>query len=183
MIKPANFLLSLFLVLPLPLLAQSLSIGMGIEKPGEDQLWFTGGYRFPIKERFFLEPIMGYSSRTDFREDCAENVGCIRSASLSREFDVGFQALFSVPKDKFRFSFGGGIGAHFLKSEFLRASDFIDEFNRSGSRSVVEPAAHFIGEIDVKVSDKFSVFFANRSEFVRRFNENFKLYGGVRWEF
>jgi hypothetical protein len=137
-----------------------------------------------LKENFSLNPEVGYSQRSDSQEICgSERIGCSQTNALFRDLSVGVHALYTIPKDRFSFSFGGGVGAHFLKNELSidNTNPQLPDLERSNSD--VQPGAHFIGEFDVAVSERLSIFLVNRSEFVRRFNDNFKLYGGVRWKF
>jgi hypothetical protein len=136
-----------------------------------------------LKENFSLNPEVGYSRRSDSDEFCNRLGGCAESNALLTDFTVGVHALYTIPKDRFSFSFGGGLGAHFLKSELSIDNTNPEIPDLESSNSDVQPGAHFIGEFDVAVSDRLSIFLVNRSEIVRKFNDNFKLYGGVRWKF
>ncbi len=175
--------LFLFLVfVPIPVLAQSVGLGLGVEKPGDDRYWITGSYRLFLNDNFSLNPEIGYTERS-FSDEICLSTGCTQTTGLFRDVNVGMHALFTIPKDRFSFSFGGGLGAHFLKNEASFDSNDPIFPDREFSNSSVQPGLHFIGEIDVAVTDRLSVFLVNRNEFVRSFNDNFKLYGGVRWKF
>jgi hypothetical protein len=175
--------LVLFLVLiPIPVLAQSVSLGGGIQKPGDDRYVIAGSYRMYLNEHFSLNPDVAFSERSDSEEFCVTSV-CFEGNALFRDVTVGMHALFTIPKDRFSFSLGGGAGAHFLKTETSLDSNDPTLPDIERSDSTVQPGLHFIGEFDVAVNDRLSIFLVNRSEFVRRFNDNFKLYGGVRWKF
>jgi hypothetical protein len=173
----------LLILFQVPLMAQSFGVSMGIQKPGDDRYWLSGSYRMYLRENFSLNPEIGYSrtSRTD--EFCLDPLGCSESNALFRDLNVGMHALYTIPKDRFSFSFGGGVGAHFLKSEVSIDNNDPIRPDIELSSSDIQPGLHFLGEFDIAVTDRLSVFLVNRSEFVRKFNDNFKLYGGVRWRF
>jgi hypothetical protein len=164
-------------------MAQSIGFGMGIQKPGDDRYWISGSYRMYLRENFSLNPDLGYARTSHSSEICFGDRGCSQRNSLFQDLNVGVHALYTIPKDRISLSFGGGVGAHFLKSEASidNSDPILPDLERSDSD--VQPGLHFLGEFDVAVSDRLSIFLVNRSEFVRKFNDNFKLYGGVRWRF
>jgi hypothetical protein len=175
------FLVLIFLV-QLPANGQSIAMGLGIVKPGDSRLWVTGSYRMNLRENILLEPELSYWKQSESTENCIEGPRCIKRDFMRRDIAVGIHSLFSIPKERFRISFGGGVGAHFLKDEFFRSVDppipLLPESNVSNSD--IRLGLHFLAELDVKVWQHISVFVANRNELVKDFSDNIKLYGGVR---
>lgn len=145
--------------------AQAAALGLGagvvqIEDADSSQLWVTANVRLPVGENFALEPEVGW-----YRESEDEVTLDV--------INLGGNALFVYSAaEQVELWAGGGAGAHTYR---VSVGDESESETRLG--------IHFLGGVDLKLSDSLKLFGAIRYEIIQA-DESFhqwKLYAGLRF--
>jgi opacity protein-like surface antigen len=134
-------------------------------------LWLTANLRVKLNRNFALEPEAGwYREKEDILGvDITQNA-----------FNFGGSALVLIPSEQVEIFAGGGAGAHMFR--LSGAGD---------STTDTKLGIHFLGGLDLKVSDSMSLFGAIRYEMINVSDETdlgdaddwakqWKFYGGIR---
>ncbi len=170
-----RFMTCLVLVLPLALATQtaqadgSVAVGLGAgvvmpEDSNESPLWLTANLRFAVSDNFVLEPEAGWYRHSESFLGTDIHLDVI---------NLGGSGLFLIPTEKVDAFAGGGAGAHIFNVSGGGSGDSHTEFG-----------FHFLGGLDLKVSETLKLFGAARYEIVQFEGEDlkqWKFYAGVRF--
>jgi hypothetical protein len=131
-------------------------------------LWLTANLRINVNRNFALEPEAGWYRHTE---------DYLGTEFTTNAFDFGGNALILIPTEQVEFWGGGGAGAHMFRVSGAGEASTETKFG-----------FHFLGGVDLKVSDAMSLFGAIRYELIDYKDvglvedtlKQWKFYGGIR---
>lgn len=145
----------------------SLGVGLGLVDASNvgSTLWLTANVRFALSERVSLEPEIGFWSKSD----------AFLGVDVSiKDFNVGANAVYRIPKDKVTFHVGGGVGLHNLTGKI----GVLDLFEESDSETKL--GLQVLGGVEYRASDAVALYGRVRLDLISDVNQT-KLYAGIRF--
>ena len=167
-----------------PAYAQGVSVGggVGVVTPQDVDAspWYTASVRLHPMSWLAVEPEFGFWRQTDSEPGCVPDLEvCFDAEATVQDVSIGANILLMAPGGRVRPWGGVGLGAHFLEAEVTFA-----ESGRTSAVEQTELGVHFLGGLDVGITDRLSWFGAARYDVIPDVDlDQFKAYGGIRFTF